>query len=384
MMKRFVFKPAFGFLLPFLFCLPIVVQAQTQYRVVDIGASNPNSVSSRGLGINSLGSVVLTYDIPHQAGLPAVWQYGVVTTLPLDGNRYATGIDRWGNVVGTFSGLSWGWIYSGGAYFGVPDPSWLSPDYFYATSRALAINDDGVFTGTISQLAPPGSYPAYTAATEAYSAIQLPKGQILLQRLGRFNGLSTSGWGINDLSHVVGFAGPATQSTPVLFRDGQIEELPKIGGPLNRGEGINNVGFAVGFVSSVNQTGGFYAGSGAVWDVRVPGSPQLTLIGQLQGSNQSWLYDINDAGVAIGNAALFQASVNLWAKPIRWTAAEGVQDLNNLLDSTSAGWQITEVRAINASGQIVGTARLNGSLPRAVRLDPQQDPKARTKKYLSR
>jgi hypothetical protein len=232
-----------------------------------------------------------------------------------------------------------------------------------------------MFTGTISQLAPAGSIPAYTSATEAYAAVQLPTGEIQLQRLGKFNNLSTSGWGINELNHVVGFAGPATQSTPLLFRDGQIEELPKSGGPLNRAEGINNTGFAVGFVSSPNQTGGFYAGSGAVWDVRIPGSPQLKQIGQLQNSNQSWLYDINDSGIAIGKATLFQGSISLWSKPVRWSASEGVKDLNSLLSSSSSGWQITDVRAINESGQIVGTGRFNGSLPKAVRLDPQQAPR---------
>lgn len=246
------------------------------------------------------------------------------------------------------------------------------------------MNDDGRFTGTISGLAPPGSYPAFTPATEAYSAFQLPTGEIQLQRFGSYNGQSTSGWGINELGDVVGAAGPATQSTPLLFRNGQIEELPRNGGPLNRGEGINNAGYAVGFVSSPGQTVGFYAGSGAVWDVRVPGSPQLTLVGQLQGSNQSWLYDINDAGVAIGKASLFNASVSLWSKPVIWTAAAGIQDLNALLDPASAGWEITDVRAINATGQIVGSARFNGSLRRAVRLDPQQAPMIRTKQPSSR
>ncbi len=365
-------------------CLSLVEQAQTQYRVVDIGSTIPGSVLSRGLTINSLGNVVVSYNFSHQSSMSAVWENGTIFNLPVDGNRAPTGIDAAGNVVGTFSGNSWGWIYSGASYFAVPEPSWHSPDFFYATSRALAINDNGLFTGAISGLAPAGSYPAFTSATEAYSAIKLPTGQIVLQRLGRFNDQSTTGWGVNELSHVVGSAGPSNQSTPVLFRAGQIEELPKIGGPLNRGEGINNLGIAVGFVSSPIQTGGFYEGSGAVWDVRVPGSPQLTQIGQLQGSNQSWLYDINDTGIAIGKASLFGGSVSLWSKPVRWTAGEGIQDLNTLLDGKSAGWEITEVRAINSSGQIVGTARFNGSLSRAVRLDPPQDSKIRTKKSLGR
>jgi hypothetical protein len=371
MMKRFALIAVVSLCL--WFCsLPTVGWTQVQYRVVDIGIAIPDSFSSKGNAINSLGDVVVSYDGPHQSGLSAIWQNGTIISLPVDGNRAPTGIDRWGNVVGTFSGLSWGWIFSGGTYFAVPEPSWLSPNFFYATSRALAINDVGMFAGTISQLAPLGSTPAFTSATEAYSAMQLPSGEILLQRLGRFNNLSTSGWGINELNHVVGFAGPATQSTPLLFRDGQIEGLPKIGGPLNRAEGINNKGFAVGFVSSPNQTGGFYAGSGAVWDVRVPGSPQLTLVGQLQNSNQTWLHDINDSGIAIGKATLFQTSISLWSKPVRWTAGEGLRDLNTMLSPDSLGWQITEVRAINDIGQIVGTGRFDGSLPRAVRLDPQQ------------
>lgn len=367
-----------------LICLPMLVVSQTQYRVFDIGSTIPDSVSSKGVSINSFGNVVLSYDMEHQSNVPAVWQNGVLTDLPIDGNRYPTGLDRWGNVVGTFTGNSWGWVFRTGAYAAVPDTSWLNPNFFYATSRAMAVNDNGVFTGAISQLAPAGSLPPYLPAVEAYRASLTATGAVQVERLGKYNDLSTTGAGINDLGHVVGAAGTSTNSTPVLFRNGQIEALPTNGGQLNRAEGVNNVGFAVGFAAVQTPTPGYSGGSGAVWDVRVPGSPQLTLVGQVQGSNQSWLYDINDAGVAVGRANLFNVSVLLWSKPIRWTAATGAQDLNTLLDASSSGWQITEVRSINDAGQIVGTARFNGSLPRVVRLDPQPVGNIRKGKYTSR
>lgn len=37
-----------------------------------------------------------------------------------------------------------------------------------------------------------------------------------------------------------------------------------------------------------------------------------------------------------------------------WTAAGGLQDLNDLTDASGTGWTLTEARAINGSKQIVG------------------------------
>ncbi|HMO13425.1 MAG TPA: hypothetical protein PKD64_05930 [Pirellulaceae bacterium] len=350
------------------------LEAQISYQVVDIGSTISGATTSAGVALNAAGTVAVTFNAAHQWSLLAIWSDGVTTNVMLDGNRSITGIDANNSLIGLFAGRSWGWLMRNNVDIVVPEPIWRTPPFFYADSRTLAINESGVFTGALSLLAPPGSHIPFLSTSEAYVANTNSEGQVVVTRLGLLQGQSTLGWAINESGHVAGTAGPYNASTPFVYRNNGYEVLPTLGGPLNRPEGLNDTGFAVGFVSASSQTGGFYAGSGAVWDVRVPGQPNLFAIGQLLDSNQTWLVDINDNGIAVGRATKFQNSIVVWSRPIVWTANSGIVDLNELIDPAH-GWIITEVRGINANGQIVGTGRFQDSTPRAVRLDPVATPK---------
>lgn len=55
--------------------------SQIAYKVVDIGSDIPHSTSSWGIGINSLGDVVTTYDRPHNWGFWAGWMKTVKLRL---------------------------------------------------------------------------------------------------------------------------------------------------------------------------------------------------------------------------------------------------------------------------------------------------------------
>ena len=251
----------------------------------------------------------------------------------------------------------------------VPEPVWCTSSlYFYATSRVLALEEGGRFTGDLSVPAPPGSGIPYLPQVEAYSA-SFSGGALQVTRLGTFNGLSTVGWGINELGEVAGVAGTATSAQPVVYRQGQFFPLPVLRLAQNRATALNTVGQVVGYVSDALPSPGFNACEGAVWGVTDPTAPTLLTIGQWSGSNRTALQDINDAGVAVGFAAFNQVSVEVWRRAVRWDATRGLIALDTLLGPGSQ-WEISEASAINAAGQITATGRLAGSLPRAIRLDP--------------
>jgi hypothetical protein len=53
-----------------------------------------------------------------------------------------------------------------------------------------------------------------------------------------------------------------------------------------------------------------------------------------------------------------------------WDSIDGMQDLNDLLDASSAGWTIYEARAINEHGQIAAYGRSPSGQNHAVLLNP--------------
>lgn len=342
-----------------------------QYDLTDLSLALPQStLRSASEGLNEQGQVVLGFDVSHGWWRVAVWSAGSATMLPQDGNQIPAGIDGAGNVGGVRPGQSWGWLYRAGSYVCVPEPSWCSPNYFYASTRVHALNQLGWFTGALSMEAPPGSYPAFLPATEAYLALPTGTGTLQVTRLGTYQGLSTVGWGVNQAGDVVGAAGPSTDSDAVLFRGGVAYGLPDLGGPLNRALGVSDQDLAVGFVALPGPSLGYYPGSGALWDVSDPAAPTLTAVGQLDDSNRSWLNDVNGTAVAVGGASKNEVSVQLWQRAIRWTPANGVEALDDLLTTPPGQWQLTNARSVNEAGQIAATGRFMGSPERAVLLTP--------------
>jgi hypothetical protein len=219
----------------------------------------------------------------------------------------------------------------------------------------------------------PGSGVPYSPQVEAYIASAVPGG-LQVTRLGLVNGLSTVGWAINATvtsSH----RGSRDERLPVLFRQGQAYTLPILRLAANRATGLNRANQVVGYVSDVTPSPGFNACEGAVWDVTDPNMPNLLTIGQWGSSNRTSLQDIDDSGVAVGFAAENQVSVELWRRAIRWDATRGIVALDTLLGPGSQ-WVLSDAVAINEAGQIAATGRWNGSLPRAVRLDPVTPPGA--------
>lgn len=100
-------------------------------------------------------------------------------------------------------------------------------------------------------------------------------------------------------------------------------------------------------------------------------NPQIQFLGFLNPSfNDSRAKDINNQGQIVGRA-LISAPTLGETGAILYENNE-MKNLNDLI-ACDSGWILTEARAINDSGQIVGVGTINGEV-RAFRLDPTGEP----------
>ncbi len=111
---------------------------------------------------------------------------------------------------------------------------------------------------------------------------------------------------------------------------------------------INTSGQSVGFANK--QVGGVNLGDRAVrWD-SAGNYLELAMVGDGTGSPASYAYGINAAGVSVGSASKYVASVYQGDIPVRWSAAGAVTELGSITTSKVFG----SVFSINASNQAVG------------------------------
>jgi probable HAF family extracellular repeat protein len=219
-----------------------------------------------------------------------------------------------------------------------------------------------------------------------------------MQDLGTLGGSYSSATDINDSGQVVGWSTTTSgQSHAFLYSDGQMQDLGTLGGYESRATGINDSGQVVGQtdVSSGERHAFLYSGG------------QMQDLGTLPGDNTSEARGINASGQVVGysdvgredrpHAFLYSDGQmqDLGTLNGSDTAANGIndsgqivgwsyfrafvysdgqmQDLNELIPPDS-GWLPEEAKAINTSGQIVGTGEINGR-QRAFLATPNQAPR---------
>jgi probable HAF family extracellular repeat protein len=158
------------------------------------------------------------------------------------------------------------------------------------------------------------------------------------------------GFGINDAGHVVGAAYDLFYvNSDALFYNGTSSSL--LAKPAGLASAvalaINNNGRVVGYGSDASNL----SARALRWD-----NGTATDLGSL-GGNYSYALAINNSNVVVGgsftdtNHTVYHAFV---------CVSNTLLDLNQLLDETGAGWELTEARAINDRGQIAGVGLLNG------------------------
>jgi probable HAF family extracellular repeat protein len=196
---------------------------------------------------------------------------------------------------------------------------------------AMAINDDGVVTGT--------------ALLSGWHAFSWRDGT--MTDLGTVGGFSaSSGAAVNRQGDIAGWVGESSvDSHAMVVLDGTMIDLGTFGGAAAQATGIN----AGRVVCGNFQTHSTAPDAAFVWH---DGAVQL-----IQGPDKTGLLEaaaISDAGVVVGT---------MRTQHVRHAFAwrDGVlTDLNDALAPGSEGWTLEEATSINGRGEIVGRGTLDG------------------------
>jgi probable HAF family extracellular repeat protein len=308
-------------------CVPV----PTSYSVTDIGTLGGST--SQAIAINKAGVVTGTSDLPGDIDSHVfVWtSSGGIKDLGTLGGSFAvgTGINSAGNVVGyslLSNNVTHAFLYTSAG--GLQDlSSIIGPSGF---SEANGIDDKNRIVGYSS-----------TATNQNGDAVVWTGSTIL--DLGLDGATSSVANAINAKSQVVGAGGSAFLWTKA---HGFKNLASLVDGDFTNASAVNNHGMVVGYD----------IGSFPPFPLAVVWTPTgIQSIGNL-GDNYSDARGVNDQCQVVGDSILSDTTTE---HAFIWTAAGGIQDLNNLIPAGS-GWSLTVAFGINASGQIVGQGTIKG------------------------
>lgn len=176
--------------------------------------------------------------------------------------------------------------------------------------------------------------------------------------LGTFGGEDSIVMAINDSGQMAGSYGTDSRAdyagrVAFLYSGGKVLKLGSFGGKVTIATDLNNVGHVVGHSQSAR--GEYHA-------FIYSGGPLVDL-GTLPGGSQSFAYGINNSGQVVGASDSASSALHAFLY-----SGGLMRDLNTLIPANS-GWVLTEARAINSGGQIVGNG-IKDSEQRAFLLKP--------------
>ena len=179
-------------------------------------------------------------------------------------------------------------------------------------------------------------------------------------------------YGINDVGQVVGLSQTKAGGMPHAFvwSQGVMRDLGTLGGQISVAHGVNEAGQVVGFAE--NRVGPLHA---FVWSRGI--MKDLGDAGKLGPT--TWATGINSAGHVVGGVlSLTSHERDGRTHGVLWCNEKQV-DLNDLLDSSGAGWTIELACAINDEDQIAACAYDSSTKERrAVLLTPLKFPRSRS------
>jgi probable HAF family extracellular repeat protein len=167
--------------------------------------------------------------------------------------------------------------------------------------------------------------------------------------LGTFGGADGIVTAINDSGQMVGSYGTEPEADyaerlAFLYTGGRVINLGTLGGKVTTAADLNNASQVVGY--SQTRRGEYHA--------FIYSAGALTDLGVLPGGTQSFAYGINKSGQVVGASDSAASTLHAFL----YTAGV-MKDLNSLIP-TNSGWVLTEARAINNGGQIVGNGIKDG------------------------
>lgn len=290
------------------------------YVYTDISADGASYAYARG--INEAGQIAGAVQLGYTGVYATVWNNGTPTLSSLSAT-YANAINNAGQTAGTLyvpynDSRAVVWNGSTATILGRPDHD----------SHAAAINDAGLVAGWSGD-----NYSCCQKATVWNTAqgTQTTLSPVESEAHAINNAGQVAGWSsVNGLQHATVWNGTTTIDLGIP-------------GTRSFAFGINDIGQVVGSV----QAGPFPRNQATLWD-----GTNTTLLGSLGGD--SFARDINNLGQIVG-ASRTQAQNALHAT--LWIGATAI-DLNDFLDPqlVSEGWVLTDAKAINDAGWIVGMA----------------------------
>ena len=344
--------------------------AQTTYTVTPIGVL-PGCVASTANNLNDQGVVVgqcWTQNVGVSTGF--VWQDGVLTsTGKLAKGTYsvATAVNASGTVAGegdSGSAAMLGWVKRDGNLVN-----------FFSNNggltRVVHIADNGTIGGryTSSQSGWVASGKGALWQPDAkdprkYRKIILPilpggvDPKLSYAFPNAFNQKGeAAGWANND----------AIGQRAVMWKNDAAHSIVDLGTGIEgfnpTANGMNDIGQVVGEASN----GAF--SQPVLWNN--DDAHTATVLAALPGDDGGYAVDINNQGDVLGSSIDFDLGTNTvsTARPTVWQNGAPVELQGALDPVTGAGVTLTEVKALNNAGQVVGTALVNGQT-RAVLLTP--------------
>ncbi len=174
--------------------------------------------------------------------------------------------------------------------------------------------------------------------------------QYLITDLGTLGGTESAAFAINGNGQVVGYSTTGQVDTngiairhAFLYSNGKMTDLGSLGGTYSVANSINDSGIVVGYsyTSGLNNQHAFVYQNGQMTDLNGP-----------LGTETSEARGINGQGQVVGSATLYDKDGNLVNRGFELMGSQSQTNIPGDLEGSAS--------AINASGQIAGTAYLNG------------------------
>jgi probable HAF family extracellular repeat protein len=203
------------------------------------------------------------------------------------------------------------------------------------SSVANAVNDSGVVVGQAAT--------GTSGITPVQQAFAFVNGSMV--NVGDATQANTNAVDINNAG-AIAVAG----STRSYVTTGTLRQNLTIG---FKPTALNNQSLVVGDIPNSNGV----STDAALFDELTGTSTDIGKLGSANSSAQA--NDVNNSNVIVGTSGTTGGSSA--AHAFVWTQANGLQDLNSLIDPNS-GWLLSSANSINDSGQIVGTGIFNGRI----------------------
>jgi probable HAF family extracellular repeat protein len=271
-----------------------------------------------------------------------------------DAASYAYGLNNAGEVVGTSRSAPLGLDgneravrFNSGA---APTDLGLGHGVDVSGSNAVDINEGGTIVGGAISGADYLAFARSAAGVATSFALPPPYNEY------------AEAQAVNFFGAVVGYSGGVTGDSGFLrATDGTLTPVghPNPAEPYNYAWDISDAGYVAG--EGYNSAGDYHA-------FRYNPDSTVTDLGTLPGFESTEGFGVSNSGTVVGRA---DPSETAPGPSHAFIYRDGVmRDLNGLLAGSGAGWVVTEARAINSVGAIVGVGVAPNGSTRAVLLRP--------------